>query len=922
MTRRNLELLLLVVAAPIVILLFAMLAYAQQGKIPGLEAIGVPVSVFVAFFAAHFAVRKFAPNADPAILPITFALCGIGIAFVTRLAPDDAPRQVIWLFLGIAAMVIVLIAIRNLDKLANYKYTFIIAGVLLLLSPMLPFVGTENYGSRIWLSFGPFSLQPGEFAKICIVIFMASYLAQNREMLSVFTWKIGPISLPDLRAILPLLFMWGMALIVVVFEKDLGSALVFFAVFVVMLYVATGKKFYLVVSLGLAAIAAVFLYGVFGHVQVRVQTWLDPFAYADSGGYQLVQAMYSIADGDLFGVGIGRGLCDLIPVVSSDFIFAAISEEIGLMGAAGILLLFLSFAIRGFVTASRAKSDVSSLMATGLTTIIALQAFIIVGGVIRVIPLTGLTLPFLSQGGSSLLASLMIVGLLLRCGDESTESGDELRQTGLLNNSVLGRVSLGKRLTGTLLVFSILFVVLVAQLTNVMIVSAKEIQSRSDNNHTIARSENSQRGTISTFDDVVLAESVFNEETQSFERVYPQGTLAAHVVGYCSTRYGTAGIEAACNDTLKGQSNFATWEDVIRSMTGTTTAGNSVKLTINSNIQKAAEDALRGEVGACIVIDPKTGAVLAMASSPTYDASAFEDIYSGAVNVEDGTFINRGIQTTYAPGSTFKMVTLAVALENNVAKETDIFDSPGKMTLGGAEVHNYNDYTYGSITLRRATELSSNTVYGQLGLLIGAHPLAKGAAQFGFDNSFDFDLGLATSVMYNPNDCTDWEVAWAAAGMPVNNHNNNQQGRGPRATVLQMAMVGCAIANNGTIMKPYLVESVYNSDGIRSSETSATRLYSAISPTTAERVRDVLKGVVNNGTGTAVSLYDYGIQVAGKTGTAEATDTADDSWFVGMAPADGANVVVAMVLEKSDNAVGKSRPVFIAALEAQGVIVR
>lgn len=919
MTRRNLELLLLIVAAPIVILLFAMLALTQ-GNTLGLESIGVPIGIFVAFFAAHFAVRKFAPNADPGILPITFALAGIGIAFVTRLAPDDAPRQVVWLFVGIAAMVIVLIAVRNLDKLANYKYTFIIVGVLLLLSPMLPFIGTENYGSRIWLTIGPFSVQPGEFAKICIVVFMAGYLAQNREMLSVFTWKVGPFRLPDLRAILPLLIMWGLALIVVVFEKDLGSALVFFAVFVVMLYVATGKKFYLVVSLGLAAIAAVFLYGLFSHVQVRVQTWLDPFAYADDGGYQLVQAMYSMADGDLFGVGIGRGLCDLIPVVASDFIFAAIAEEAGLLGAAAVLLLFLSFAIRGFVTASRAKSDVSSLMATGLTTIIALQAFIIVGGVIRVIPLTGLTLPFMSQGGSSLLASLMIVGLLLRCGDESATSGDELRQTGLLSNSVLGRVSLGKRLTGTLLLFSILFVILVAQLTNVMIISAQDIQNRSDNNHTIARTENSERGTISTFDDVVLAESVYNEETQSYERVYPAGTLASHVVGYCSTQYGTAGIEAACNDTLKGQSNYATWEDVINSMSGVTTAGNSVKLTINSKIQKAAEEALEGEVGACVVIDPTTGAILAMASSPTYDASEFEEIYSGEKSVADGTFVNRAIQTTYAPGSTFKMVTLSVALENGVATESDVFDSPGTITLGGAEVHNYNDYAYGSITLRRATELSSNTVYGQLGLLIGAHPLVEGADKFGFDSTFDFDLDLATSVMLDPSDCTDWEVAWAAAGMPVNNHNDNLQGKGPRATVLQMAMVGCAIANNGTIMKPYLVESVYNADGVRSYETSATKLYSAISATTAERVRDVLEGVVNSGTGTAVSLYDYGIQVAGKTGTAEATDTADDSWFVGMAPSDNANVVVAMVLEKSENAVGKSRPVFIAALEAQGVI--
>ena len=220
--------------------------------------------------------------------------------------------------------------------------------------------------------------------------------------------------------------MWALAFIVVVLENDLGLALVLFSVFVIMLYVATGKKLYLVVSIGLAAIAAVALYGMMGHVQTRVAIWQDPFAEAQGGGFQLVQSLYSIADGDLFGTGIGRGMGGEpvaqggIPVAESDFIFPVIAEETGLLGAAGVLLLYLCFAIRGIVTAARAKSDVSSFTAVGLTSIIVLQAFIIVGGVTRLIPLTGITLPFISQGGSSLIASFIIVGCLLRCGDEGT----------------------------------------------------------------------------------------------------------------------------------------------------------------------------------------------------------------------------------------------------------------------------------------------------------------------------------------------------------------------------------------------------------------------------------------------------------------------------------------------------------------------
>ena len=411
MTRRNIELMLLLIASPIVIVLFAMMV-VTGGQELSFNTLGVPLGIFAAFLVAHIAVRLLAPAADPAILPISFALSGVGIAFVTRIVPDLAVNQLLWLFIGIAAMIATLAVVRNLDKLANYKYTLMIVGILLLLSPMLPVIGYESGGGQLWLRFGSFSFQPGELAKILIVFFIAAYLAANREMLSVFTWKVGPLWLPSLATLLPLIVMWALAFIVVVLEKDLGLALVLFSVFVIMLYVATGKKLYLVVSIGLAAIAAVALYGMMGHVQTRVAIWQDPFAEAQGGGFQLVQSLYSIADGDLFGTGIGRGMGGQpvaeggIPVAESDFIFPVIAEETGLLGAAGVLLLYLCFAIRGIVTAARAKSDVSSFTAVGLTSIIVLQAFIIVGGVTRLIPLTGITLPFISQGGSSLLGQL------------------------------------------------------------------------------------------------------------------------------------------------------------------------------------------------------------------------------------------------------------------------------------------------------------------------------------------------------------------------------------------------------------------------------------------------------------------------------------------------------------------------------------
>lgn len=915
MTRRNLELALLCIAAPLVILLFAMIALGEGSSLSW-ENLGVPVGIFIAFLIAHLAIRKLAPGADPALLPLSFALSGIGIAFVTRLAPELAMRQVMWLFFGVVCMLLVLIFLKNLDRIANYKYTLMIVGFLLLLSPLLPVVGQEIYGSRIWLNIAGISFQPGEIAKILIVLFLAGYLAQNREMLSIFTHRIGPFKIPDLATLVPLLVMWVISLLIVIFEKDLGSALVVFFVFITMLYVATGKKTYLIIGFVLIAIGGVAAFLLFDHVQIRVDTWLDPFKDATGDGYQLVQAIFSIADGGLFGVGIGNGMSDQIPIVESDFIFAAIAEETGLLGAAGLLLLYLCFAIRGLVTAARAKSDVSSFIAVGLTASIILQAFIIVGGVTRLIPLTGLTLPFVSQGGSSLLASFIAIGFLLRCGDQSTGLGTEMISgTGTLSSeSVLGRVSLGKRLTKTMIAFSVLFALLVANLTLIMVVQANDYKNMPSNNHTLAREARTERGTISTYDNVVLAQSVLQDDG-TYKRVYPSGTLAAHVVGYASEAYGTAGIEASYNDTLKGQRNYASWVDVVNAATDAGTPGNDVKLTINSTIQQAAEQALDGFNGACAVIDPETGAVLALASSPSYNASDIESILSSGS--DSSALYNRATQALYSPGSTFKMVSLTTALENNVATESSVFSSPGEMTIGNGKVNNFGNYSYGEITLARATELSSNTVYGQLGTQIGSDRLVEGSEKFGFNQDVSFDIPLVKSLMPDPNEMTEWETAWATAGEPVGQHASPA---GPQATVLQMALVGCVIANDGVMEQPYLVDSIYNADGECSFTARPSSLMTATSSSIAKRVRTVLEGVVNSGTGTAAAVQ--GVQIAGKTGTSETGKEYDDSWFVGMGPSENCKVVVAIALEQGASldggAASRAQNVLETALKTQG----
>ncbi|MFR3451075.1 MAG: FtsW/RodA/SpoVE family cell cycle protein [Collinsella sp.] len=359
MSRRTTELLLLIAAAFPVTLLYAMYV-VTTGAALSFQTLAVPLGLFAAFAAAHIGVRIFAPGADPAILPVVFTLSGIGITFVTRLQPDASLGQVVFLFLGVALMVGTLAVVKNLEVVKRYKYVLGIAGIILLVLPM--FIGTEIYGSKLWIKIGGFQFQPGEFAKVLIVLFLAGYLAENRELLSISNRTVLGIKFPRLRLLYPLFIVWGVCLLVVAFERDLGSALLFYTIFLIMLYVATGRVSYVIIGLALLAVGAFGMYQIMSHVQVRVAIWLDPFSDAQNLGYQIVQSLFSLADGGLAGVGIGKGMADIIPVVASDMIFAAIGEEMGLLGGSAVLLLFMLFAVRGLTTAARAKSDLAAFL--------------------------------------------------------------------------------------------------------------------------------------------------------------------------------------------------------------------------------------------------------------------------------------------------------------------------------------------------------------------------------------------------------------------------------------------------------------------------------------------------------------------------------------------------------------------------------
>jgi peptidoglycan glycosyltransferase len=914
MSRRTTELFLLLAASPVIVLLFV-LAIMNDGRPLNIETLAVPLGLFAAFLVSHLAIRWLAPNADPALLPIVFVLSGIGIAFVMRLSPSLAPRQVLWLFVGIAAMIATLLLVRSVRKLGNYKYLLMLLGIVLLLLPA--FVGTEIYGSKIWLHIGSFSFQPGEIAKVLIVLFLAGYLADNREMLSVGGRRIGNFTIPDLRTLAPLLIMWAISLVIVVFERDLGSALLFFGLFLVMIYVATGRKFYVLVGAGLAVVGGIAAFLIFDHVQLRINIWLDLFAHREEG-YQLIQGLYSLADGGLFGSGIGRGMADYIPLVSSDFIFDAIGEEMGLLGASGILLLFVLFCVRGFTIAARANSDVDAFASVGLTAAIALQAFVIVGGVTRLIPLTGVTLPFMSQGGSSLLASFIIVGLLLRSSDSATGIEKEMLGVSTFDGGILGRVTLGKRLTLLITGFACLFALLIGNLTWHMVINAQTVQKDPYNGHTLERTTNIQRGALLTSDGVVLARSVQDESTGRWQRNYPEGSFAAHVVGYNSPAFGAAGAESTYADILTGKNGFGTWESALNAFAGREVPGNDAYLTIDSRIQAAAEQALAGAVGGVVALDAASGDVLALASAPSYDNNTVEDLLSAGgddgsgLGGGSGLLFNRATQGLYAPGSTFKTVTLASALTKDSVTLNTNYDSPSSIDIGNAPITNFDNYAHGNVSLLKGYELSSNTVFAQVADGVGAEQLCETAGRFGFNRDLNTDFATATSLMPNPAEMTQWETAWAGVGQPVGEHKSPA---GPQATVLQMALVGAGIANNGVVMKPHLLERVMSAEGVEVQTGATESLGEAVSPSVASKVQQAMEGVVKEGTGTAAQINGY--TVRGKTGTAQTNNPKDNSWFVGYVEVGGRSIVVAIVLEETAGgaATPKARDILQAAIE-------
>ena len=421
MRARNRELIGLIPAGLLVTAGFASVLSAQNPHTPSKVSITYGLIFLGLCLVAHIALRRALPHADPYLLPLVAVLASVGIVEIYRIKESFARNQAVWFIAGIVFFILTIAFLRDMRRLERYRYTIAIAAVIAMLLPRAPGIGGAENGAYLAVHVGSVSFQPSEFAKVAIVIFLASYLHDRRELLVLEARRVAGVTIPPLKHFGPMIVIWIAAMGVLVVTGELGTSLMFFGAFIAILYVATGRLSFVTVGVLAFVVGALVISQVYHRVGDRVTIWLHPLrpTLVDGKAYQIAQSLFAQADGGLFGRGIGRSLLEIqgghtiIPVPESDLIYAVITNELGLVGAAGLLLVYLLIIARGLKIAQLAREPFPKLMALGLTFIIALQVFVIVGGVTRVIPLTGVTLPFVSYGGSSIVANFVLIGLLL-----------------------------------------------------------------------------------------------------------------------------------------------------------------------------------------------------------------------------------------------------------------------------------------------------------------------------------------------------------------------------------------------------------------------------------------------------------------------------------------------------------------------------
>lgn len=624
---------------------------------------------------------------DHLLLPLTFFLSGLGLALTNRLAPAFITRQLFWLVIATGLLLAVTRLPRNLVWLRRYKFAWLGGGLLILATTLIWGVNPSGFGARLWLQFGGIFFQPSEPLKLCLVIFLAAYLADRRRQLVENPAYVGRLALPHPSYFGPMFIMWAISILLLIWQRDLGAALLFFGTFVGMLYAATGQRRYVWVGALLFIIAGFLGYYLFDVVQLRVEAFWNPWLDPAGRSFQIVQSLLAFASGGFLGQGLGQGLPTAIPVVHTDFVFAAIGEEYGLIGTLGILVCFALLVNRAFVIGMRAKSGFEQLLAIGIGVMLGLQILVITAGSLKLLPLTGVTLPLVSYGGSSLVTTFLMIGLLaFIAAEKTTDDGRRTTTHGLRSTSSHAShltphvsrftIHLAQRQPYLNIAWAFLtgFLVIAGGLIFWQIALSPFLVVRDDNPRPVIEEQRIRRGRLLTADGIPVAETTINAEGLA-ERRYPYPSLAS-VTGYYSLRYGVGGTEATFDPVLRGTLDRTAEEIWLDGLLHRPLTGNDVTLTIDLPAQVAADVALGDREGAVVVMEIESGAILVMASHPTYDPNTLDETWEALREDERAPLINRVTQGLFPVGDLARLIGLIGLYESGATVPADPTTAP------------------------------------------------------------------------------------------------------------------------------------------------------------------------------------------------------------------------------------------------------
>jgi len=814
---------------------------------------------FAATFAlAHVFLSRYLPEHDPFLLPVAALLAGWGLLLIGRLAANFLVRQTLWLWISTVALLATVRLGRDLRWLRRFRYTWLFGGLALLAATLVLGVNPSGYGPRLWLGAGGVYFQPSELLKLLMVVYLASYLAEKGELLTSEGRRVGRWHLPPPAYAGPLLAMFGLAVVLLAWQQDLGAAMLFLFTFLAMLYLATGQWGYVAAGLALFLVAGLAGYRLSDRIALRVDGWLNPWPEASGRAFQIVQSLLAFGAGAVFGQGLGLGSPTYIPAVHTDFIFAAIGEEFGLAGVLAVVALYAALMLCGFRVAARATRPFERFLAAGLAAGWAIQAWVIMAGNAKLAPIAGVTLPFVSYGGSSLLTSFIALGLLLRISSTRVVNWE----TGRLVPGSQSTNLPATNLPVLALVLSLALALLAAVCGYWAVVRAGDLRARDDNPRRVLYEQRIVRGRILDREGTVLA-SVEVGDDGTITRRYPVPE-AAPVLGYASLRYGTGGIEAAFDRELRGEAGRNDWQIAWDELLHRSPHGRDVQLTLDAGLQVQAQQGLAGQRGALVLLDAATGEVLAMASSPTYDPQHLDEEWEALREDPAAPLVNRATQGRYQPGAALQTAIVAEALSEGLAPlSAPAANATARLTINGFEL-GCGAVPSPPYTLATAYAAACPAPFADLGAQLGAAALEKMVERWALTTPPPLEM---------PAEAADWsaETLSGTVALAVEAIGQGTLTMSP----LQAALMAGTLANEGEMPIPRLVLRVWDAENGWLERAEAGEPRQVLTP-----------GIVRALLATW-RRYDGG-KVAAHWGAAAAgAGQPPHAWFIGVAPAMG-----------------------------------